>query len=62
MNDLVIKAAALALRDVPQANLKWNKSTNSVQELEKDPKIDISVAVATPNGNDYLLCICILRI
>lgn len=25
VNDLVIKSAALALRDVPEVNAKWNK-------------------------------------
>lgn len=47
VNDLVIKAAALALRDVPEANAKWNTNTNSI---EASPSVDISVAVATPNG------------
>ncbi|GMH71499.1 hypothetical protein TrRE_jg10584 [Triparma retinervis] len=36
VNDLVIKASALALRDFPQVNLS--------------PTVDISVAVATPSG------------
>ena len=27
VNDLVIKSAALALRDVPEANAKWNRQT-----------------------------------
>lgn len=47
VNDLVIKAAAQALRDVQQANSKWNKATNSVTP---GSAVDISVAVATPNG------------
>jgi pyruvate dehydrogenase E2 component (dihydrolipoamide acetyltransferase) len=48
VNDLVIKAAALALRDVPQANAKWNSKTQSVDSGEGI--VDISVAVATPSG------------
>lgn len=47
VNDLVIKAAALALRDVPEANARWNAATQTVQ---RNNKVDISVAVATPNG------------
>jgi 2-oxoacid dehydrogenases acyltransferase (catalytic domain) len=47
VNDLVIKSAALALRDVPEANAKWNSKSSST-DLGKS--IDISVAVATPNG------------
>ena len=48
VNDLVIKSAALALRDVPQVNSKWDRLSNQVVP---SPSIDISVAVATPNGN-----------
>jgi len=48
VNDLVIKSAALALRDVPRANARWNAAAGSVQSGEG--KVDISVAVATPNG------------
>ena len=29
VNDLVIKSAALALRDVPEANAKWNRQTGT---------------------------------
>jgi len=47
VNDLVIKAAALALRDVPEANARWSSSANTIQ---KNSTVDISVAVATPNG------------
>jgi len=47
VNDIVIKSAALALRDVSEANAKWNKATSSSELI---PSIDISVAVATPNG------------
>jgi pyruvate dehydrogenase E2 component (dihydrolipoamide acetyltransferase) len=47
VNDVVIKAAALALRDMPEVNSKW--STKS-QTIEESSTVDISVAVATPNG------------
>ena len=47
VNDLVIKSAALALRDVPEVNAKWNPSTGTAVAGES---VDISVAVATPNG------------
>lgn len=47
VNDLIIKSAALALRDVPEANAKWNRLTN---KIEMSQGVDISVAVATPNG------------
>lgn len=47
VNDIVIKAVALALRDVPEANARWNGATGTVQ---KNNSIDVSVAVATPNG------------
>jgi len=48
VNDLVIKAAALALRDVPEANAKWNVKANARDTSSSS--IDISVAVATPSG------------
>jgi pyruvate dehydrogenase E2 component (dihydrolipoamide acetyltransferase) len=47
VNDIVIKSAALALRDVNEVNAKWNKSTSAAEII---PNVDISVAVATPNG------------
>jgi pyruvate dehydrogenase E2 component (dihydrolipoamide acetyltransferase) len=47
VNDFVIKAAALALRDVPEANAKYNVSAKSINT---SPAVDISIAVATPNG------------
>ena len=47
VNDIVIKAAALALRDVPAANAKWDPMQGTAVET---PDVDISVAVATPNG------------
>lgn len=47
VNDLVIKASALALRDVPECNGFWNEKAG---KAELNSTIDISVAVATPNG------------
>jgi pyruvate dehydrogenase E2 component (dihydrolipoamide acetyltransferase) len=47
VNDIVIKSVAMALRDVPQANSKWNAKTSSI---DASRTIDISVAVATPSG------------
>jgi pyruvate dehydrogenase E2 component (dihydrolipoamide acetyltransferase) len=47
VNDVVIRAAALALRDMPAVNSKWNSKTLAIEE---SAGIDISVAVATPNG------------
>lgn len=45
VNDIVIKASALALRDVPEANGSWIGS-----KWTSGGDVDISVAVATPNG------------
>ncbi|RYY84704.1 hypothetical protein EON63_08655, partial [archaeon] len=47
VNDVVIKAAALALRDMPEVNAKFNVASGAV---EGSAGVDISVAVATPNG------------
>eukprot|EP00602_Paraphysomonas_sp_CaronLab_P001968 CAMPEP_0185021026 /NCGR_PEP_ID=MMETSP1103-20130426/3688_1 /TAXON_ID=36769 /ORGANISM="Paraphysomonas bandaiensis, Strain Caron Lab Isolate" /LENGTH=433 /DNA_ID=CAMNT_0027552299 /DNA_START=261 /DNA_END=1559 /DNA_ORIENTATION=+ len=47
VNDLVIKSAAMALRDVPECNGRWSSSTGSA---ELNQSVDISVAVATPTG------------
>ncbi|KAG0276843.1 pyruvate dehydrogenase complex dihydrolipoamide acetyltransferase component (E2) [Linnemannia exigua] len=46
VNDFLIKAASLALRDVPESNVQFASGDN-IKQL-KD--IDISVAVATPTG------------
>ncbi|GAB5366839.1 hypothetical protein AAMO2058_001178200 [Amorphochlora amoebiformis] len=47
LNDFVIKAAALALTSVPEANCTWDdKKQSSVLQSN----VDISVAVATPDG------------
>jgi pyruvate dehydrogenase E2 component (dihydrolipoamide acetyltransferase) len=45
VNDLVIKACALALRDVPEANASWYDDA-----IVRYNNIDISVAVATDGG------------
>ena len=44
VNDLVIKSAALALRDTPRVISRWNAATQSVQDGQG--KVDISVAVS----------------
>jgi pyruvate dehydrogenase E2 component (dihydrolipoamide acetyltransferase) len=45
VNDFVIKASALALRKVPSANATWTDEAVRLYE-----NVDISVAVATPEG------------
>uniref|UniRef100_A0A0B6YQN0 Peripheral subunit-binding (PSBD) domain-containing protein n=2 Tax=Arion vulgaris TaxID=1028688 RepID=A0A0B6YQN0_9EUPU len=45
VNDFIIKASALALQRVPRVNAVW---ANDGPQLS--PTVDISVAVATPNG------------
>jgi pyruvate dehydrogenase E2 component (dihydrolipoamide acetyltransferase) len=45
VNDFVVRAVALALRQVPEANATW---TETAIRLFND--VDVSVAVATPNG------------
>ncbi|EHA8590000.1 hypothetical protein COCNU_scaffold014123G000010 [Cocos nucifera] len=47
VNDIVIKAVALALRNVPEANAYWN---NEKGELSLCDSIHISIAVATDKG------------
>ena len=47
VNDLVIKAAALALRDVPEANSQLQGGSGRLRLVKR---VDISVAVATPSG------------
>lgn len=47
VNDIVIKSAGLALRDVSAANNKWNRARECVDAVAA---VDISVAVATPTG------------
>jgi len=45
VNDLVVKAAAMAFVDVPEANVTWGET-----ELIKHGSVDISVAVSTEGG------------
>jgi len=45
INDLVIRAIAIALREVPQANVMWTDKA-----MRKYDHVDIAVAVATPRG------------
>lgn len=45
VNDLVIKAVALALRKVPAANAAWTETA-----IRRFRDVDIAVAVAGPNG------------
>ncbi len=45
VNDLVIKAVALALRKVPAANAAWTETA-----IRRFRDIDVAVAVAAPNG------------
>lgn len=47
VNDFVLRGCALALRDVPAANVFWDEATGSVQP---QASVDISVAVATEGG------------
>lgn len=47
VNDMVIKAAALALRDLPDVRRKWDAKSSSLTDPDQ---VDIAVAVATPNG------------
>ncbi|MFB7142955.1 pyruvate dehydrogenase complex dihydrolipoamide acetyltransferase [Agrobacterium deltaense] len=45
VNDMVIKALALALRDVPDANVSWTESA-----MVKHKHSDVGVAVSIPGG------------
>ncbi len=45
VNDFVVRAVALALKKVPAANASWGEDA-----IRRYTDIDISVAVATPNG------------
>ncbi|TDH71684.1 hypothetical protein CCR75_009348 [Bremia lactucae] len=47
INDFILKAVALALRDVPEANCFFDDKTKRVQP---NSSVDVSVAVATPSG------------
>ncbi len=45
VNDMIIKALALSLRDVPDANVSWTESN-----MVKHKHADVGVAVAIPGG------------
>ena len=45
VNDMVIKAMALALRDVPDANVSWTENNMIVHK-----HVDVGVAVSIPGG------------
>jgi pyruvate dehydrogenase E2 component (dihydrolipoamide acetyltransferase) len=45
VNDMVIKALALALRDVPEANVSWTDAN-----MVKHKHADVGVAVSIPGG------------
>ena len=47
VNDFILKASALALRDVPQVNASFDTKAGAVKPSDS---VDISVAVATPTG------------
>ena len=47
VNDVIIRCAALALRDVPEVNSTYDPKSQSVNMQDS---IDISIAVATPSG------------
>jgi len=45
INDFVVRAAALALCEVPEVNVSWHKD-----DIEHHISVDVSVAVATDGG------------
>ena len=47
VNDFVIRAVALALKAVPEANAQWDAKQGEIKTVDS---IDISIAVATDNG------------
>jgi pyruvate dehydrogenase E2 component (dihydrolipoamide acetyltransferase) len=47
VNDFIIKASAMALRDVPEVNATYDVKTSTQRTFDA---IDVSVAVATPTG------------
>ena len=47
VNDFIIKAAAVSLYKCPQVNVRWNESQETIEAVRG---VDISIAVATPNG------------
>lgn len=47
VNDFIIRAAAVSLCKCPQVNVRWNESQGTIESVRG---VDISIAVATPNG------------
>ncbi|KAK9767285.1 hypothetical protein K7432_003016 [Basidiobolus ranarum] len=47
VNDFIVRATSLALRDVPELNVRYNSAKDSGESIDS---IDISIAVATPTG------------
>eukprot|EP01083_Nonionella_stella_P161337 528307_1 len=47
VNDFVVRAVALSLRKVPEANQVWNESLGCSQQCDS---VDISIAVSTDGG------------
>jgi len=47
VNDFVMRAAALALRDTPEANAFWDSAAGAAVQ---QPGVDVCVAVATEGG------------
>lgn len=47
VNDFIIKAAAVSLYKCPQVNVRWNEQQETIEAVQG---VDISIAVATPNG------------
>jgi pyruvate dehydrogenase E2 component (dihydrolipoamide acetyltransferase) len=45
INDLVVKAFALALRRIPDANVSW-----SAEGIVKHGRVDVGIAVSLPDG------------
>jgi pyruvate dehydrogenase E2 component (dihydrolipoamide acetyltransferase) len=45
LNDFVVRAVALALKEVPDANVSWGETA-----MRRYRQVDVSVAVATPRG------------
>ncbi|ORX92947.1 hypothetical protein K493DRAFT_316277 [Basidiobolus meristosporus CBS 931.73] len=47
VNDFIVRATSLALRDVPELNVRYNASKDAGESISS---VDISIAVATPTG------------
>ncbi|XP_046910897.1 pyruvate dehydrogenase protein X component [Dermatophagoides farinae] len=47
LNDMIVKATALALKQTPAMNCQWDSECETIRIV---PDIDVSIAVATPTG------------